>query len=171
MASTYHLLVSILTLTVFLLYKKCDAVTSIKQHYRHHSLNKRGENSVLLQPDNCQMTDQETPAPQMFPYQEVIWVPAAFVSNFHASPCAKEARESIASILASAIKHNQRGPFTVQNKNGISSPDGDPRTYFSWARYYWANVSASPFFVRRFCLSSFPHSLILRICCSSLITL
>ncbi|PWN88229.1 chondroitin AC/alginate lyase, partial [Acaromyces ingoldii] len=34
-----------------------------------------------------------------------------------------------------------QGPYTVINPNKIVAPNGDPQTYFSWARYWWANVS------------------------------
>lgn len=64
------------------------------------------------------------------------WISPYFVLTYHHSRCADEAQEAVGSILRNASKTAHREPWTVMH-NGTLSPDGNPRSYVSWAPYWW----------------------------------
>lgn len=64
------------------------------------------------------------------------WISPYFVLTYHHSKCADQAQEAVGSILRNASKTARHEPWTVLH-NGSLSPDGNSRSYVSWAPYWW----------------------------------
>lgn len=64
------------------------------------------------------------------------WISPYFILTYYHSKCAGQAQEAISAILQNASDTASQGPWSVVH-DGNLSPDGNSRSYVSWAPYYW----------------------------------